>query len=174
MKLIDGKKQLLAHIEEASSAKKKELENLTQEEIATIEAAAQKKLIEEKTKILLSQEKEIEKIKKQQLSAFDLNAKHQILKAKSKTISQVMDQVKKESPTCEFYEVLAKKLSKTAKIKEFLVPKGIKITAKHTATLNESAIIGIVSDKEEVMLSVDDLIQRKESQIIELIEEELF
>lgn len=114
---------------------------------------------------------------KQRMSEFALKQQRVELNAQHETFNQVSEDLKQmifKLPAKEknaIVKSMAAMLEEvaTSKIKEFLIPKGTKITQKHKANQTEFVVIGVVNSHEEYEYSLDEMLNKHSNFIRELI-----
>jgi len=114
---------------------------------------------------------------KQKMSEFALKQQRVELNAQQETFSQVTSNLKEmieDLPTKEKNAIVKGMVAmlevvSTSKIKEFLIPKGCKITQKHKANQSNFIVIGVVNSHEEYEYSLDEMLKKHSNFIKELI-----
>jgi vacuolar-type H+-ATPase subunit E/Vma4 len=181
MKIVDNREYLLNEIHESAEHEVKKLKDHFEQNKEQLISDYEDRIQNLEHEMEERHTKDLERIKKQRQSNFELQSRKQIVDKESeiyeKVIQSLYEYVKKAKAREKkrIFERIAQMIEEksTKKIKEFRTPKGIKLKNKNCKdTLKELTIIAVVSKDEEYEISFEELIQKHNLEIHELIKKE--
>jgi len=172
--IVDNTKHIVSVIE--SESQKKILAIKNEFEAKKLELDRDSNLIvkQEIDKIENQKQQTLLELEKERTNNFELEQEHKILHAKKEVHKKIMDKVlEKLGSDPKIIKQVMTNLSKQEKIKEFHIPKVVKIP-KAKSILNEPKVIGIVKQNFELEFDLKTLLVNNTDKIEEILNKELW